>query len=90
MTDFFKEKQYLKKSKARHIIHQTTASERMKHAIHEFRWTLWAIVHGFFKLVGLEYLGEDVILRISLFIAIGPFVILSMLLINENREMRKR
>ena len=62
----------------------------MGHAIHAFRWTLWTIVHGLFKVVGLEYLGEDVILRISLFIAIGPFIILFMLLINENREMRKR
>ena len=41
-------------------------------------------------MVGLEYLGEDVIMRLALFMAIAPFVIFVMLLLNEAREIRKR
>ena len=51
---------------------------------------MWVIVHGIFKMVGLEYLGEDVIMRLALFMAIAPFVIFVMLLLNEAREIRKR
>ena len=90
MTKFVKEKQYLVKSKERHIMHVTSAWENFEHSIHEFRWTMWVIVHGLFKLVGLEYLGEEAIMRLALFMAIAPFVIFLMLLANDVREMRKR
>ena len=90
MTKFVKEKEYLVKSKARHIMHVTSPMENLEHAIHEFRWTMWVIVHGLFKLAGLEYLGEETIMRLALFMAITPFVIFVMLVLNDARELRKQ
>ena len=90
MTKFVKEKEYLTRSKARHIMHVTSPWENLEHAIHEFRWTMWVIVHGLFKLAGLEYLGEEVIMRLALFMAITPFLIFLMLILNDARELRKQ
>ena len=52
--------------------------------------TMWYLIYGIFKVFGLEYLGEEAIWRLAVFMAVTPFVILVMLLINEGREMRKR
>lgn len=51
---------------------------------------MWYIVHGLFKLAGLEYLGEEAIWRLAVFMAVTPFLILFMLIINEGREIRKK
>ena len=52
--------------------------------------TMWYLIYGIFKVFGLEYLGEEAIWRLAVFMAVTPFVILVMLLISEGREMRKR
>ena len=51
---------------------------------------MWYIVHGLFKAVGLEYLGEEAIWRLAVFMAVAPVVIVLMLIFNEGREVRKR
>ena len=51
---------------------------------------MWYIVHGLFKSVGLEYLGEEAIWRLAVFMAVAPVVITLMLIFNEGREVRKR
>lgn len=90
MTEFVKNKEYLEKSKPRHILHVTSVWENLSFELHKFRVTLWAIIHGVFKAAGLEYLGEEVIFRLVVFMAVTPLVILVALLINDNREMRKK
>ena len=51
---------------------------------------MWYIVHGLFKAVGLEYLGEEAIWRLAVFMAVAPVVIVLMLIFNEGREVRKK
>ena len=90
MTKFIKEKEYKEQSVERFILHVTDPWENMQKAIHDFRWTLWYIVHGLFKLAGLEYLGEEAIWRLAVFVAVTPILILFMLILNEGREIRKK
>ena len=84
MSNFVKEKKYLELSKARHIMHATSAWDRLEHSIHEFKWSCWVIIHGLFKAAGFEHLGEDLILRIVLFMAITPLAIFVLALIYES------
>ena len=90
MTKFVKEKEYKEQSIERFILHVTDPWENMQKAMHDFRWTMWYIVHGLFKLAGLEYLGEEAIWRLAVFMAVTPILILFMLIINEGREIRKK
>ena len=70
-------------------MHQTDAWDRFYHGIHEFKWTLWVIIHGIFKAIGLGHLGEDNILRLVIAMAVTPLILFVLILFNESRELRK-
>lgn len=90
LSHFIKDKDYLKKSKPRQILHMQSAWENLVNALHVTKLKLRAFTLLLFRAVGLGHLEEQFIFQVVYVCMITPMVIFFIALFIESRQIKTR